>query len=170
MFLLPAGQPVSDETCEPIRKILERYEGEIIQMKIWSERKLAYPIKHHMHGVYVLVFFNIDTQNIIEIENDCRLSADILRLMVLRREGITEEQINEEFANTGDSSDKLTPRETEAGESNVADTAAENKEEPEVASEVETTEETVVVEEVTVEPVMVAGDIEENGEPEAVEE
>ena len=96
MFLLDAGNPDFQAASEPVRHILTRYEAEILSFKPWDERKLAYEIRGRKRGLYVLTYFKADPLKIAEIEHDCELDERVLRQLILRRDRITDEQINAE--------------------------------------------------------------------------
>jgi len=96
MFLLDAGNPDFQAASEPVRTILDRNGATTLAIKPWDERRLAYEIKGRRRGLYVLSFFEADPLRIAEIENDCRLDERVLRMLLLRREGLTQEQIQAE--------------------------------------------------------------------------
>ena len=77
-----------------IERILQRAEAELIVCKKWEERRLAYTIKGHKRGCYVLTYFKAPPDSIPAIERDTRLSEHILRLLILRADDITEEKMN----------------------------------------------------------------------------
>lgn len=93
MFLLDAGQPNFEEAAAPIRSILDRSGAEVIQLKKWDERRLAYEIKGRRRGLYVLVYFRVDPLKVTEIEHDIRLNEKVLRAMILSGEGLTAEKM-----------------------------------------------------------------------------
>ncbi len=74
-----------------VRRLLERIGAELIFCRKFDERKLAYEINHRKRGTYVLTHFNADPARIADLERDARLSEMILRLLVLRTEGLREE-------------------------------------------------------------------------------
>jgi small subunit ribosomal protein S6 len=76
-----------------VNEILARAGAEVIAMKKWDERRLAYEIKKQKRGTYVLVYFKADADRIVGIERDCNLSEKVLRLMVLRADHMTEEEM-----------------------------------------------------------------------------
>lgn len=76
-----------------VKRLLERAEAKILGMKKWDERKLAYTIKRNKRGVYVLVFFESPPDKIAPLERDVQLSEKILRVLILRREHLTPEDI-----------------------------------------------------------------------------
>jgi small subunit ribosomal protein S6 len=96
MFLLDAGQPSADAAMEPVQKILQRYGAEVLSIKPWDERRLAYEIEGRHRGLYILAYFRMDPQNVTEFEHDCKLSEDILRVLIIRKDHLTEEEINAE--------------------------------------------------------------------------
>jgi small subunit ribosomal protein S6 len=93
MFLLDAGQGDFEATCAPIHRVLERAGAEVLAMKLWDERRLAYEITGRRRATYVLVYMKVDPANVAELENDCKLAEDILRVLILRKEEITEEEL-----------------------------------------------------------------------------
>ena len=96
MFLMEAGNPDFQAASEPIRNVLDRAKAEVLSLKPWEERRLAYQIRGHRRGLYVLTYFKADPSRITEIEHDCELDERILRVMFLRREHITDDRIHAE--------------------------------------------------------------------------
>ncbi|MCK4601083.1 MAG: 30S ribosomal protein S6 [Phycisphaerae bacterium] len=94
MFLVDAGSPDFEASSQPVRTVLERSEAELLAIKPWDERRLAYEIKGRKRGLYVLTYFKLDPAKVTELERDVELNEDILRMLVLRRDHLTDEQIN----------------------------------------------------------------------------
>ena len=92
MFLVHSGRDFQTAS-QPIVKVLERSEAQVLSIRPWEERRLAYQIKGQKRGLYVLTYFKADPQRIAELERDCRLNEDILRVLILRRDRLTDEQI-----------------------------------------------------------------------------
>ena len=101
MFLMDSGNPDFNVASEPVKAVLTRYGAEILSMKPWDDRKLMYEIKGRKRGLYILTFFKMDTSKLVEVEHDCQLNERILRMLVLRRDTITEQEINAETPATG---------------------------------------------------------------------
>jgi small subunit ribosomal protein S6 len=59
----------------------------------FDERRLAFEIEGRKRGTYVLTYFDAEPDRIGDLERDARLSEVILRLMVVRPEGMTEEKL-----------------------------------------------------------------------------
>lgn len=94
MFLI--SQAVATDLAgavDHINQILDRAGAELIAMKKWDERRLAYEIQKQKRGVFILAYFNAPTTGIASIERDCSLSEKIMRVMVLRADHLTEEQM-----------------------------------------------------------------------------
>lgn len=90
MYLFDPTFGGSLENCEAeIRRIMGRAEAELVFCKRWDERRLAFKLKGRKRGVYVLTFFNAHPSKIAGIERDARLSENILRVLVLRADGMT---------------------------------------------------------------------------------
>src|SRR3990172_4814663 len=99
MFLFDPTFGASFENCEnEIRRLMTRAEAEILLCQRWDERRLAYKIKGRKRGVYVLVFFKAPTDKITPLERDAQLSEQILRLLVLRADGLTLEMMQQAAA------------------------------------------------------------------------
>lgn len=76
-----------------IEEILRRGHAEIVAMKKWDERRLAYEIDKQRRGVYFLCYFRSPTSAIAHIERDCNLSERIMRVMILNAEHLSDEEI-----------------------------------------------------------------------------
>ena len=127
MFLLDAGNPDFQAASEPVRTILDRNEATTLAIKLWDERRLAYEIKGRRRGLYVLSYFESDPARITEIERDCRLDERVLRVLLLRREGLTQEQVQAETPASGGARRPAERREEEpnADEVGLADEEVE---------------------------------------------
>jgi len=88
MFLVDPAQHGSDpEGVEgTVKGLLEKHGAKIHDFERWDERKLAYEIKGHKRGVYLLSHFEIPGDNVVEFNNDCRITDCILRQMLVRLE------------------------------------------------------------------------------------
>lgn len=94
LFLFPqAATGNLQAAVDHIREILARANAEIISLKKWDERRLAYEIQGNKRGVYFLVYFKASTDKLAGIERDCNLSEQLLRTMVTRADQMTLEQM-----------------------------------------------------------------------------
>lgn len=94
MFLLEPSLSGDFAAAEAeIRRILDRAGAKVLAIRNWEERKLAYSIGQNKRGLYVLTYFEASPDKIVGIERDVQLSEKTLRVLVLRRERMTAEQI-----------------------------------------------------------------------------
>ncbi|MBN1553259.1 MAG: 30S ribosomal protein S6 [Phycisphaerae bacterium] len=93
MFLVDAGQPNTDTALEPVRNVLQRADAEILSLKPWDERRLAYEIEGRKRGLYILGYFKLDADKVAELEHDCLLNENIIRMLLLRKDTVTEAEL-----------------------------------------------------------------------------
>ncbi|MCK4341432.1 MAG: 30S ribosomal protein S6 [Phycisphaerae bacterium] len=83
-----------------VRRLCDRIGAELLVCVKFDERKLAYEIKRRKRGTYVLTYLEAPSERIDDLERDARLSESILRLLVLRADGLTEVRLAELKAHT----------------------------------------------------------------------
>ncbi len=94
MFLFPQALTSNlQDAVDHITQILDRADSEIISLKKWDERKLAYEIKGNKRGVYFLVFFKALAEKMSDVDRACNLSEMLLRSMITRTDHLKQEQI-----------------------------------------------------------------------------
>jgi small subunit ribosomal protein S6 len=123
MFLVDSAQAAADwdGTLGVIENVLKRADAEVVSMRKWGERRLAYDIDHKGRGTYILCYFRADGSRIAGIEKDVQLSEKVMRVLVLGTEKRPPEVIEADM--TGASQEQETP-EAQAG----AETAKEKDE------------------------------------------
>jgi small subunit ribosomal protein S6 len=94
LFLFPQSKIGQLQSAvEHVEEILTRAEAEIIGLRKWDERRLAYEIRGNKRGVYMLVYFRARGSALVGIERDCNLSEQLLRFMIVRADHLTVEQM-----------------------------------------------------------------------------
>ena len=98
MFLVDSARAASDwdGVNAAIKKILEKAKAEIVSMRKWDDRKLAYNIRGVERGTYILCYFKADGQKIQGIEKAVQLSEKIIRALILSTEQMTKEDIEKD--------------------------------------------------------------------------
>jgi ribosomal protein S6 len=83
MFLVDVAKASSDwdGVISSLTKILEKAEAEI---------------KSQSRGVYIICYFKVDGTKIQEIEKNIRLSEQVMRLLILNAEEMTQEDIEKD--------------------------------------------------------------------------
>lgn len=94
MFLF--GQAAAqdlDGTIQSVRSIVERHGGEVLHIKRWDERKLAYEIKKQKRGTYVICYYRGPGNSVSAIERDVNLSENILRVLVTSADHMNQKEM-----------------------------------------------------------------------------
>lgn len=137
MFLVDSAEATADwdgvETS--IKNILDRAEAEIVSLRKWEERRLAYEIDGKSKGTYILCYFRADGKRIGDIERDVQLSERIMRVLILCAEHMTQEDIEKETPVM------LAEREEEKAAEAVEAVVKETEAKQEIAQEGEETQE-----------------------------
>jgi len=94
MFIL---DPTLDDAgslavVERVEGILKAQGGQVVSLKPWERRRLAYPIQGHHEGLYRLCYFDAKPEAIVEIESRVRLAEGVLRFLILKIDEATRER------------------------------------------------------------------------------
>ena len=98
MFLVDSAKAASDwdGVNSAIKRVLDRAKAEIVSMKKWDDRKLAYNIRSVERGTYILCYFKADGEQIQGIEKAVQLSEKIIRVLILSTEQMTKEDMEKD--------------------------------------------------------------------------
>lgn len=98
MFLVDSAKAASDwdGINKAVKKILDKAKAEIVSIRKWDDRKLAYDIRGVSRGTYLLIYFRVDSQQIRNIEKAVRLSEKIIRVLILNTDQMTQEDIDKD--------------------------------------------------------------------------
>ena len=115
MFLVDSTQASDwDRVVKTIKKLLDRSDAEIVSIRNWAEKKLAYEINHKSRGTYALCFFKADAEKIKNIEKDVQLSEQIMRVLILGTETRDKEDVKKDMHGLQEEKEKTkTGREAE---------------------------------------------------------
>ena len=58
--------------------------GEITDTDSWGRRRLAYPIDHHLEGVYTVLRIKINSDALTTVERDLKLNEAVIRHLLSR--------------------------------------------------------------------------------------
>lgn len=73
-----------DNVVKHIHDILQKNGVEILKSEKWGEKKLAYKIKGHKRGTYLLIHFNAKSSALVPIRRELRLSDSIIRFLIIK--------------------------------------------------------------------------------------
>lgn len=88
MFILSPtlNESKRDASIQLVDKLLKENNAEVFHVDDWGKRELAYTIKGHNEGYYVIYYFNAPNGHFLsELEEDLKLDQGVLRHLVLKR-------------------------------------------------------------------------------------
>jgi len=81
---------LSDEESESavakIKELIAGNGGEVLKVDMWGRRKLAYEIKKHKKGFYVLLLYKTPPATIKKLEDFYRVFDRIIKYMIIKLE------------------------------------------------------------------------------------
>lgn len=95
MFLVDSGLAAQDwqKILDEVQRILNRAGADVVSLKKWDERRLTYNIQAKGRGTYILAYFNADPEKIRSMERDCQLSELIMRVLILKTDRMSKEDM-----------------------------------------------------------------------------
>lgn len=79
---------IADEALESkvnsVSEFITGKEGVVDTVEKWGKRKLAYPLKQHLEGNYVLARFKLSPARCKELEANLKISEEILRHLLIK--------------------------------------------------------------------------------------
>ncbi|MCE2967782.1 MAG: 30S ribosomal protein S6 [Phycisphaerales bacterium] len=78
---------------EHVKEVLTKNGAEIIALKKWADRPLAYPIAKQKRGIYLLTYFSATTDKLGAIERAFNLSETVLRQLIIRVDHLSAEEM-----------------------------------------------------------------------------
>ncbi len=68
---------------EQITEMIKRRDGVVIHSRKWGEKKLAYEIKGNKRATYLLIYFEMPTENVNILRRDLQLSELVMRTLII---------------------------------------------------------------------------------------
>jgi len=132
MFLVDSAQAAADwdGIIAMIKNVLARADAELLSIRKWEERRLAYEIKGKARGTYILCYFRADGRRIQGIEQDVRLSEQLMRVLILSAEHMTAEDVEKDTPAMRAESDRQRPARAAAPRTEPTQRAKAERAEP----------------------------------------
>ncbi len=74
-----------EQSTETFKKAAEEKGAQIADIEQWGKRKLAYPIKKHTEGIYVIVTLEeLSAEAVGELERRFKVSDSVIRFLTVR--------------------------------------------------------------------------------------
>jgi small subunit ribosomal protein S6 len=87
-MIVPVDLPDDEITglIERYRSIITNHKGMVIKVEKWGKRKLAYEIRKHNKGFYMLIDFAGQSATVVELERNFKIDDKILKFMTVKKE------------------------------------------------------------------------------------
>jgi small subunit ribosomal protein S6 len=76
-----------------VEKVIADNGGQISYREYWGKKKLAYEIKHNAYGYYSLCEFDLEKNALAAIDQNLRLSTDVLRHQIVIKKAKSEAEL-----------------------------------------------------------------------------
>ena len=86
MFILSPeiGDDVVSDSIGRVQQAITSRGGEVVDTNNWGRRRLAYPIKRHFEGNYIVSQIKLDPGQVPGLESSLRISEDVIRHLIVR--------------------------------------------------------------------------------------
>jgi small subunit ribosomal protein S6 len=78
------GDDVFSESLDRLSQNITSRGGEVVDVNHWGRRRLAYPIKRHLEGNYVVSQVKFDPDQLVDFESSLRISEEVIRHLIIR--------------------------------------------------------------------------------------
>ena len=78
------GDDAVPNSIQKVEQGITSRGGEVTESNHWGRRRLAYPIKRHLEGNYVVSQVKLDPTTLPELEATLRISEDVIRHLIIR--------------------------------------------------------------------------------------
>ena len=110
-----------------VEQVVANYNGQIVRINQWGRRRLGYPIEHHRDGFYVFIDMILTPESVIELDRTLKVSEEVLRHLIKRRDPKTVQKEREARAATVAAAPAPTAPEAEAEPQDEMQTPAEDE-------------------------------------------
>jgi len=132
MFLMSQAGVGGDLSAglEHVQQVLDRGEAEVLSLRKWDDRRLAYEIEGQKRGTFLLALFRAQPAQIPNMERACNLSEMVVRVLFTRAEHMGEIEIDEELKAAQGTRDETKIREAGEAPAETPEEQAEDESEP----------------------------------------
>lgn len=78
---------------EHLDEIFARAGAELVAMRKWDDRRLAYEIDKQKRGVYLLAYITCPVDQVAHLERDVQISEQVLRVLITKADHLSGEEI-----------------------------------------------------------------------------
>jgi len=74
-----------EQSTETFKKAAEEKGAQVAEIEQWGKRKLAYPIKRHTEGIYIIFTLEeLSAEGVGELERRFKVSDSVIRFLTVR--------------------------------------------------------------------------------------
>ena len=77
----------TEQVLGQISQEINKLGGKILTQKIMGKKPLSYEIKKQKEGLYVLIYFDMNSANVKKLERRLKLIQSIIRYLMIRADG-----------------------------------------------------------------------------------
>jgi small subunit ribosomal protein S6 len=78
------GDDVINDSLERLQQNITGRGGEVVDVNHWGRRRLAYPIRSHVDGNYVVSQIKLDPSQVPGLESSLGISEEIIRHLIVK--------------------------------------------------------------------------------------
>lgn len=78
------GDDVVGESIERLTQGIKSRGGEVVDVNHWGRRRMAYPIRRHLEGNYVVSQIRLAPAEVPGLEGNLRISEEVLRHLIVK--------------------------------------------------------------------------------------
>lgn len=73
-----------DGTIGKVEELITKNGGKVVEVERWEKKRLAYPVKEHKYGYYVLIRLEAPATLIHPLERFYRLSEHVIKFLTIK--------------------------------------------------------------------------------------
>lgn len=78
------GDDIIAQSIERLQSSVTTRGGEVKDLNHWGRRRMAYPIKRHLEGNYVVSQIRLDPAQVAPLEGALRISEEVIRHLIVQ--------------------------------------------------------------------------------------
>ncbi len=76
----------SEKLNQRFQEVIAANGGEVVRVEKWGKRKLAYPVRKHKKGEYILLQFKGGAVAVSELERNYKMTDAVIKFLTIRLE------------------------------------------------------------------------------------
>lgn len=78
------GDDAFPESLQRLNDSITSRGGEVVDVNHWGRRRLAYPIRRHLEGNYIVSQIRLAPAQVRDLESSFRISEEIIRHLIVK--------------------------------------------------------------------------------------